>query len=127
MVMQSLPSGSVPPVARRRGGRPAGTVATPGSAARLVEVLADRGLVHVRLGDGDHVGADRLLSGLALEGGGELVDGLLADRRRVLRDQDLEGARLERGDLVRFGVERGDLHRALLAGLLETGGYARTG
>lgn len=89
-----------------------------------MEELLDVGLVHVGLGDGHHVGADVRGDLLLVDRRECLVDALPADGAGVLGDQDVEGAVGERGDLVGFRVEGGDLDLALLARGLQSGGDA---
>src|SRR3954468_21613173 len=88
------------------------------SAAGLVDRLT-AGAVDVVLGDDGGAGLDLRRDGAAVERGDGHVDPVLADRPRLLRDECLDGARVEVLDLVGPGVEADDLHRVRLAGLLD--------
>src|SRR5581483_8450660 len=104
---------------------PGGSAGDSGrSAGGLVDrLLSGRG-IHVVLGDDGELGADLRGGRLAGQGRVGLVHRVGPDRVRGLGDERLHGALLERGDLVRLGVEADDLDLARLAGLTDAGGGA---
>src|ERR1700730_3039002 len=90
--------------------------------------LVDRGLAgrraQVGLGDDGELGADLRGGRLAGQGRERLVHRVGPDYVRRLGDERLNGALLQRGDLIGLGVESDDLDLAGLTGLAHTGGGA---
>src|SRR5215475_740073 len=110
-----------------------GSLRPPYESAQWVSGLSAGGLVDRRLAlrrrlvglrDDGELGADLRGGRLAGQGIERLLHGVGPDVVRMLGDERLHGALLQRGDLVRLGVEADDLDLARLAGLANAGGGA---